>query len=157
MLTPKLRWLLAALIATLVLTAGALIFWQDWQRSHFSCQGEMDVFTADSRTFITLRYIFNGDKGVVILRGLNTPEKAEQQAINHNVWFSFTRKGDDFFLHSQNVTSNLTGSQVSSDLVPILPVFYLQSGESFYLRIARVDGDSRLFFTSNVPSMFCKS
>lgn len=157
MLARKQGWLLAALVVGLVWAGGGLMFWQDWQRSHFNCQGEMDVFMPDSRTDLSLRYIFNGDKGVIVLRGLVTLEKGEQQAISHNVWFSFTRKGDNFFLHSQNVTSNIKGTPVPLSLGSILPVFYLQPDEPFYLRIVRVDGDSRLFYTSRAPSLLCKS
>lgn len=157
MLKPKQGWLLAGLVMGLVLTAGALMFWLDWQRSHFNCQGEMSVFTPDSSMDITLRYIFYGDKGVIILSGLARTEKGEPQTISHNVWFSFTRKGDNFFLHSQNVNSNIKGSPVPLGLASMLPAFYLQPDEPFYLRIVRVDADSRLFYTSRVPSMFCKS
>jgi len=157
MLARKQGWFFAGLVTIVILAGGALKFWQSWQRSHFNCQGEIEVFTSDSRADITLRYIFSGDKGAVILRGVVTPEKGEPLAINHNVWFSFTRKGNDFFLHSDDITSNISGDAVPARLVPILPVFYQQTGEPFYLRIVRIDGNNRLFFTSHVPSMLCKS
>ena len=157
MLTAKQGGLLAGLVSVLVLAGGALRFWQDWQRSHFNCQGRMEVFTPESRADINLRYIFNGDKGVIILRGIVTPDKGQPQAINRNIWFSFTRKGNDFFLRSQSVTSNLQGSAIPAGEAPLLPMFYQQGGEPYYLRIVRMDGDSRLLFTSRVPSMLCQA
>jgi len=157
MLAPKHGWLLVGLVTLAALACGALQFWQSWQRSHFNCQGEMEVFTADSHANITLRYIFSGDKGAIILRGVVNPENGEQQAINHNVWFSFTHKGDDYFLRSENITSNVGAKTSTKELVPVLPVFYQQSGEPFYLKIVRADGNNRLFFTSRVPSLLCKS
>ena len=153
MLARKEGWLLVGLVMSLVLAGGALMFWQDWQRSHFNCQGRMEVFMPESRADINLRYIFNGDKGVIILRGIVTPDKGESQAINRNVWFSFTRKGNDFFLRSQSVTSNLQGNAISAEDAPLLPMFNQQGGEPYYLGIVRMDGDSRLLFTNRVPSM----
>lgn len=153
MLTVKQGGLLIGFVAMLVLTAGALKLWQTWQRSHFSCEGEMRVFTQSGNADITMRYMFSGDKGMIVLRGIVTPQQGKQQAINHNVWFSFTRKGDDFFLNSQNVTSNVAGASVPT----ILPVFYQRVGEPFYLRITRIDSNNRLLSTSRVPSLMCRS
>lgn len=157
MLARKRGWFLTGLIALIALALGSLKFWQSWQRSHFNCQGEMEVVTPDSHATITLRYIFSGDKGAIILRGVVNPENGEQQAINHNVWFSFTHKGGDFFLRSENITSNVGAGIFTEGLSPVLPLFYQQAGEPFYLRIVRVDDSNRLFYTSRVPSMLCKS
>lgn len=153
----KQRWLLAGLMTALVLTGGALKLWQRWQHSHFDCRGDIEVFAPDSRANITLRYIFDGDKGVTLLRGVMTPENGEPVEINHRVWFTFTRNGNDFFLHSQNITSNESGDVVPAGLAPILPTFYLQPGEPFYLDIMRIDANNRLLFTSRVPSVLCKA
>lgn len=157
MLARKQRWLLAGLVTTLALTGGALKLWQRWQHSHFDCRGDIEVFAPDSRANITLRYIFDGDKGVALLTGMMTRGNAEPVEINHRVWFTFTHNGNDFFLNSENITSNEGGDIVPSGLAPILPTFYLQAGEPFYLDIIRIDGNNRLFSTSRVPSLLCKS
>ncbi len=59
------------------------------------------MFTQNSRADLTVRHIFDGNKGVAVLRGVLTPDKGEPLGINHNVWFSFTQQGDEFFLYSQ--------------------------------------------------------
>jgi len=155
MLTHKQGWLLLGAVVVMILAGGGLKFWQTWQRSHFECQGEILVSTEDSNADIALRYVFDGNKGVVVLRGVVTPRNGPPLAIDHNVWFSFTRDGNDFFLHSQRVSSNLKGSSVPAGLM--MPAFYLQTGEPFYLRVMRMDSNSRLLYTSRLPSLVCQS
>lgn len=153
----KQKWLLGGLVASLILAGTMLSLWQKRQRSVFECRAEMQVFTLNSRADITLRYILDGTRGVVMLRGVAMLENGRPTAINHDVWFSFTQNGDDFFLRSEQVTSNLTGAAAPTGLSPVLPTFYLKAGEPFYLDILRLDGSNRLIFTNRVPSMLCKS
>lgn len=148
---------LAALLVLLVLVGGTIKGWQKWQRSHFDCSGEVRVFYPEINADALLQYVFDGNKGVVVLRGAINPQKGKPVPINHNVWFSFSRKGDDFFLRSESVSSSVSGEDISPLLRQVMPTFYLQSGVSFYLNIARIDGSNRLLFTSRSPSILCKS
>lgn len=154
MLTRKQGWLLSGIVVLMILVGSGLKFWQVWQRSHFDCQGEILIAAEDSSADIAVRYIFDGNKGVAVLRGVVTPLNGRPLTIGHDVWFSFTRDGDDYFLHSQKVSANLKGASVPAGLM--MPVFYLQPGEPFYLRIVRMDSNSRLLYTSRLPTLVCQ-
>lgn len=153
----KARTIAALLIGMVLLVAGIVKGGLFWQRSHFSCSGDMQVLWAGNNADISIQYVFDGDKGVAVLRGGIRPEQGEPVAINHNVWFSFSRNGDDFFLRSESVTFNSGGEAIPRLLSEALPEFYLHPNVSFYLNILRIDGSNRQFFTSRSPSVLCKS
>ncbi|MBV8874283.1 MAG: hypothetical protein JO014_16360 [Metakosakonia sp.] len=106
---------------------------------------------------ISVRYIFNGDKGVAILRGEITPVQGKAIAVNHNVWFSFTRNAQDYFLQSERISVSTGDTTIYPELIQTLPDFYLHTGVPFYLNITRTDGNHWLFFTSRSPSIYCKA
>ncbi|WP_354690289.1 hypothetical protein [Phytobacter sp. RSE-02] len=130
---------------------------QIWQRSHFDCTGDLSVEYPSLSGNISVRYIFNGDKGVAILRGEITPVQGRAIAVNHNVWFSFTRNAQDYFLQSERISVSTGDTTIYPELIQTLPDFYLHTGVPFYLNIIRTDGNHWLFFTSRSPSIYCKA
>lgn len=149
-------FLLLSFIA-IVSTVLAIKSLQVWQRSHFDCMGDLSVEYPSLSGNISMRYIFNGDKGVAILRGEITPAQGKPVAVNHNVWFSFTRNQQDYFLQSERISVSTGDETVYPELIRTLPDFYLRTGVPFYLNITRSDGNHWLFFTSRSPSIYCKS
>lgn len=146
----------SAFFSLAIVAAGAVYGWQSWQRSHFHCTGETIIERPPMKANIAIKYIFNGDNGVAVLRGEIQPDNAPAIAVNHNVFFDFTRKGNDYFLTSKNVTSSTGDETDSAALEATLPQFYLQPGITFYLNISKVSRGGWLFYTSRTPSLFCK-
>ncbi|WP_313081245.1 hypothetical protein [Atlantibacter sp.] len=147
---------LLALFSLASVTAGAVYGWQYWQRSHFNCVGETLIERPPMKANMVVKYIFNGDNGVAVLRGEIQPENAEPIAVNHNVFFTFTRKGNDYFLISKEVFSSTGGITDTPLLLATLPQFYLRPNVTFYLNINKVSQDGWMFYTSRTPSLYCR-
>lgn len=147
---------LSSLIFLAIVTAGSVYGWQYWQREHFNCLGETLIERPPMKASMAVKYIFNGDTGVAVLRGEIQPENAPAIAVNHNVFFNFTRKGNDYFLISKEVTSSTGSSTDGAVLEATLPQFYLHPGVTFYLNITKVSHDGWMFFTSRTPSLYCR-
>ena len=148
---------LLALVLAVALTFLAVKSLQEWQRGHFDCMGELSVQYPSVEGNIAIRYIFNGINGVAILRGEISQKGQATVPVNHNVWFSFTRKGQDYFLQSERVSASTGEPTTNALLSRTLPDFYLRDGVPFYLNISRTDGNHWLFFTSRSPSIYCKA
>ncbi len=145
------------LVVAVMLSFIAIKSIQIWQRGHFDCMGDLSVEYPSIEGNISIRYIFNGTNGVAILRGEITQKGVGSVPVNHNVWFSFNRKGQDYFLQSERVSVS-TGETAMNPLLPrTLPDFYLREGVPFYLNISRTDGNHWLLFTSRSPSIYCKA
>ena len=84
----EINWLIIVFIG--ILTGVAIKSWQYWQRNHFQCSGELRLFNAGYQGDISLRYVFDSSRGLVIVRGEITPPQGESFTINQNIWFSFT-------------------------------------------------------------------
>ncbi len=151
----NIKWSVFIIVAVAI-TIVATLMLQNWQRSHFDCSGEMMMEYPDIQGDISVRYVFNGTRGVAILRGQITDKNAETLAVNQNVWFSFTRKDDDYFLESDNVASSGGGTTIHPLLARTLPDFYLKSNEPFYFSIIRLNSSTWQFYTSRSPSVFCR-
>ena len=151
----NIKWSIFIVIAV-VITITATLLLQNWQRSHFDCSGELLMEYPDIRGDISVRYVFNGARGVAILRGQITDNNGETLAVNQNVWFTFTRKDDDYFLESENVASSAGGSTIHPLLARTLPDFYLKPKEPFYFSILRLNSSTSQFYTSRSPSVFCR-
>ncbi|MEG1421845.1 MAG: hypothetical protein RSA95_03125 [Citrobacter sp.] len=151
----NIKWGLCLIVAVAV-TVTATLMLQNWQRSHFDCSGELLMEYPDIRGDVSVRYVFNGSRGVAILRGQIIDNNGETLAVNQNVWFSFTRKDDDYFLLSENVASSSGGLKVHLLLTRTLPDFYLKAKEPFYFSILRLNNSTWQFFTSRSPSVFCR-
>jgi len=151
----NIKWVIFIIIAVILTIVGMLMF-ENWQRSHFNCSGEMVMEYPDIRGDISVRYVFNGSRGVAILRGQITDSHAETMPINQNVWFTFTRKDDDYFLESENVASSEGGATINPLLLRTLPDFYLKAKEPFYFSILRLNSSTWQFYTSRSPSVFCR-
>lgn len=147
---------IAAIGIAVGLTIAATIMLQNWQRSHFDCAGEFIMEYPDIRGDISVRFVFNGKRGVAILRGQITDNKGENLVVNQNVWFTFTRKANDYFFESENVASSAGGTTLHPLLVRTLPDFYLKAKEPFYFSILRLNSSTWQFYTSRSPSVFCR-
>lgn len=151
----NIKGIIAILIAVGLTVALTLVF-QNWQRSHFDCSGELLMEYPDVHGDINVRYVFSGARGVAILRGQITDKTGETYAVNQNVWFTFTRKENDYFLESENVASSAGGTEIHPLLARTLPNFYLKSKEPFYFSIIRLNSSTWQFYTSRSPSVFCR-
>ena len=149
-------FLLVSIVA-LFLTFLTVCSIQTWQRGHFVCMGDLAVEFPSVEGNISIRYIFNGTNGVAILRGEITQQGVGSIPVNHNVWISFNRKGQDYFLQSERVSASTGEPTTNALLSRTLPDFYLREGVPFYLNISRTDGNHWLFFTSRSPSIYCKA
>lgn len=107
----NIKWCVGIILAV-ALTIAVTMTLQNWQRSHFDCSGELVMEYPDIRGDISVRYVFNGSNGVAILRGKITDNNGEKLAVNQNVWFTFTRKDDDYFMESGNVASSSGGTNI---------------------------------------------
>lgn len=152
----KLLWLLFVLL--LISASVAMVkSYLYWKSTHFSCSGELTLHRKESITNITIQYVFNGDSGMVMLRGEITPTHGPVERVSQNVFFDTQRKGDDHFLVSKSVVDS-TGDPTDVALLKrTLPLFYLQSDVKFYLNIKQVSRSSWLFSTSRTPSLLCSS
>lgn len=150
----KTLWLFfgAFLIIASVLAVKSFL---DWQSTNFSCDGDLIIHQQDTVANITIKYIFNGNKGVALVRGEIIPRGLPVQMINQNVFFDAERKRNDYFLVSSSVLDNTGGTSEASVLKAVIPQFYLQPEVKFYLNIERLSGNSWLFSTSRTPSLFC--
>lgn len=151
----NIKWIVAISLAVGLLVV-AIIILQNWQRSHFDCTGELIMEYPDIRGDVSVRYVFNGARGVAILRGQIKDNKGENLIVNQNVWFNFTRKDDDYFLESVNVASSAGGTTIHPLLARTLPDFYLKAKEPFYFSILRLNSSTWQFYTSLSPSVFCR-
>jgi hypothetical protein len=151
----NIKWLGLTVIAVII-TVIAVNVIQAWQSTHFDCSGDMLAHYSDGKGDVTIRYIFSGDRGVAILRGEVVPDTGARVPVNQNVWFSFTRKGSDYFLRSENVSASTGTDKINPVLLKALPEFYLLANEPFYLSISRLDSRSWQFYTSRAPSVFCQ-
>jgi hypothetical protein len=76
--------------------------WQYWQRNHFQCSGEMRQLTQATRAiFPYATYLIAAAAGDG--PGEITPPGRKLFTINQNIWFSFTRDGQHYFLRSETV------------------------------------------------------
>ena len=83
----EINWLITIVFIG-ILTGVAIKSWQYWQRNHFQCSGELRLFSAGYQGDISLRYVFDSSRGLVIVRGEITPPQGESFTINQNIWFS---------------------------------------------------------------------
>ena len=151
----NIKWI-AGIAMACGITVAATIALQNWQRSHFTCTGDLMMEYPDVSGDISVRYVFNGDNGVAILRGEITDTAGANLAVNQNVWFKFSRKGNDYFLESDNVASSSGETIVHPLLSRTLPNFYLKGNEPFYFSIIRLNSSTWQFYTSRSPSVFCR-
>lgn len=151
----NLKWSLCIILA-MVMTIVATLILQNWQRSNFDCSGELMMEYPDIRGDMSVRYVFNGARGVAILRGKITDNNGEILAVNQNVWFNFIRREDDYFLESENVASGTGSTTIHPLLERTLPDFYLKPKEPFYFSILRLNNSTWHFYTSRSPSVFCR-
>lgn len=93
----EIKWLIAIVFIG-VLSGMTIKSWQYWQRNHFQCSGEMRLLNSGYQGDISLRFVFDSTRGLVIVRGEITPPQGESFTINQNIWFSFTRDGQHYFL-----------------------------------------------------------
>lgn len=126
----NIKWCVGIILAV-ALTIAVTMTLQNWQRSHFDCSGELVMEYPDIRGDISVRYVFNGSNGVAILRGKITDNNGEKLAVNQNVWFTFTRKDDDYFMESGNVASSSGGTNIHPLLARTLPDFFLNPKNHF--------------------------
>lgn len=152
----EIKWIIAIVFIG-VLTAAAIKSWQYWQRNHFQCSGEMRLLNSGFQGDLSLSYIFDGNRGLVIVRGEITPPRGEPFTINQNVWFSFTRDGQNYFLRSETVSASIGETEQEGYVKSILPKFFLQPQVPFYLNIQRLNEHTRLLYTSRAPSLFCEA
>ncbi|SNY63912.1 hypothetical protein [Enterobacter sp. CC120223-11] len=151
----NIKWIVAIGIA-IGLTIAVTVTVQYWQRSHFDCTGELLMEYPDIRGDISVRYVFNGSRGVAILRGQITDNKGATLVVNQNAWFTFTRKANDYFLLSDNVASSGGETTIDPLLTRTLPDFYLKPNLPFYFSIIRLNSSTWQFYTSRSPSVFCR-
>ncbi|TLV21595.1 hypothetical protein FE839_06065 [Klebsiella indica] len=154
----SIKWLMAIIFISL-LTALVIKSWQYWQQNHFQCSGEMRLFNTDFQGDVSVRYIFDSNRGLVIVRGEITPLEGRPFTINQSVWFSFTRDGEHYFMRSENISAG-TGKaeeEVQGQIKRILPPFFLKPQVPFYLNIQRINERTRLFYTSRAPVLFCET
>ncbi|MGU3523442.1 hypothetical protein ACLBW2_10095 [Enterobacteriaceae bacterium C23F] len=151
----NIKWIVAFGVA-IGLTIAVTVMVQYWQRSHFDCTGELLMEYPDIRGDISVRYVFNGSRGVAILRGQIKDNKGETLVVNQNAWFTFTRKANDYFLLSDNVASSGGDTTIDPLLTRTLPDFYLKPNLPFYFSIIRLNSSTWQFYTSRSPSVFCQ-
>ncbi|MGU3415498.1 hypothetical protein ACLBW0_16760 [Enterobacteriaceae bacterium C34A] len=151
----NIKWIVAIGVA-IGLTIAVTVMVQYWQRSHFDCTGELLMEYPDIRGDISVRYVFNGSRGVAILRGQIKDNKGETLVVNQNAWFTFTRKANDYFLLSDNVASSGGDTTIDPLLTRTLPDFYLKPNLPFYFSIIRLNSSTWQFYTSRSPSVFCQ-
>lgn len=152
----KIKWLLTIVVIS-VLTAAAIKYWQYWQRNHFQCRGELQLFNAGYQGNISLSYIFESGRGLAIVRGEITPPQGDSFTINQNIWFSFTRDGRHYFMRSETVSASIGETEQEEHIKRILPMFFLQPQMPFYLNIQRLNARTRLLYTSRAPSLLCEA
>lgn len=150
----EIKWLITIVFFG-VLSGITIKCWQFWQRNHFQCNGEMQLFNAGYEGDISLRYIFDSNRGLAIVRGEITPPQGDSFTINQNIWFSFTRDGQHYFLQSETVSANIGDIQQEEHVKKVLPKFFLQPQVPFYLNIQRLNQRTRLLYTSRAPSLLC--
>ena len=123
-----------------------------------SYQGLVRTFlSAGYQGDISLRYVFDSSRGLVIVRGEITPPQGESFTINQNIWFSFTRDGRHYFLRSETVSASIGETEQEEHIKRILPSFFLQPQVPFYLNIQRLNERTRLLYTSRAPSLLCEA
>lgn len=120
----EIKWLIAIVFIG-VLSGMTIKSWQYWQRNHFQCSGEMRLLNSGYQGDISLRFVFDSTRGLVIVRGEITPPQGESFTINQNIWFSFTA----------------TASTTSCDRKPSLP--------------ASAKPSRRSILTTSCPSFSC--
>lgn len=152
----EIKWLIAIVFIG-VLSGITIKSWQYWQRNHFQCSGEMRLFNSGYEGDISLRYIFDNTRGLVIVRGEITPPHGDAFSINQNIWFSFTRDGQHYFLRSETVSASIGETEQEEQIKSILPKFFLQPQVPFYLNIQRLNEGTRLLYTSRAPSLLCET
>ncbi|MDG1644386.1 hypothetical protein DA718_09425 [Klebsiella huaxiensis] len=152
----EIKWLIV-IIFICVLTALAIKSWQYWQRDHFQCSGELSLFNSGFQGDISVRYIFDDERGLAIVRGEITPPQGKPFTINQNIWFSFTRDGQHYFLRSETVSASIGKLEEEEQIKSILPTFFIQPQVPFYLNIQRLNERTRLLYTSRAPSLLCES
>ena len=152
----EIKWLIA--IVFIGILSGIMIkSWQYWQRNHFQCSGEMQLLNAGYQGDISLSYVFDSNRGLAIIRGEITPPQGETFTINQNIWFSFTRDGQHYFLRSETVSASIGETEQEEHIKRILPAFFLQPQVPFYLNIQRLNERTRLLYTSRAPSLLCET
>lgn len=152
----EINWLITIVFIG-ILTGVAIKSWQYWQRNHFQCSEELRLFNAGYQGDISLRYVFDSSRGLVIVRGEITPPQGESFTINQNIWFSFTRDGQHYFLRSETVSASIGETEQEEHIKRILPSFFLQPQVPFYLNIQRLNERTRLLYTSRAPSLLCEA
>lgn len=152
----EIKWLIAIIFSGLLIGV-TIKSWQYWQKNHFQCSGELHLFNAGFHGDISVRYIFDSDRGLAIVRGEITPPQGEPFTINQNIWFSFTRDGQHYFLRSETVSASIGKLEEEEQIKRILPTFFLQPQVPFYLNIQRLNERTRLLYTSRAPSLFCEA
>ncbi|HIH9434435.1 TPA: hypothetical protein ACYU6Z_001412 [Klebsiella quasipneumoniae subsp. quasipneumoniae] len=152
----EIKWLIAIVFIG-VLSGMTIKSWQYWQRNHFQCSGEMRLLNSGYQDDISLRFVFDSTRGLVIVRGEITPPQGESFTINQNIWFSFTRDGQHYFLRSETVSVSIGETEQEKHINNILPKFFLQPQVPFYLNIQRLNQRTRLLYTSRAPSLLCET
>lgn len=152
----EIKWLIAIVFVG-ILTATVIKSWQSWQRNHFQCGGELRLFNAGYVGDISLRYIFDSSHGLAIVRGEITSPQGDSFTVNQNIWFSFTRDGQHYFMRSESVSASIGETEQEEQIKHILPMFFLQPQVPFYLHIQRLNARTRLLYTSRAPSLLCEA
>ena len=100
---------------------------------------------------------FHSSRGLAMVRGEITPPQGAAFTINQNIWFSFTRDGQHYFLRSETVSASIGETEQEEHVKRILPAFFLQPQVPFYLNIQRLNERTRLLYTSRAPSLLCET
>lgn len=120
----EIKWLIAIVFIG-VLSGMTIKSWQYWQRNHFQCSGEMRLLNSGYQGDISLRFVFDSTRGLVIVR-----ERLRRRRVNR---LPSTR--------TSGLALPATASTTSCDRKPSLP--------------ASAKPSRRSILTTSCPSFSC--
>lgn len=142
---------LSALLAAGVFLSG-LSYWKQYQKTHFMCEGEINI-SHDNITFNSLLHFkFNNGKGYFNSLGRLTRDGKVTEGLSKALTFDYTTyRGYIIMLSGENKTSYTK----ENPLAHIVPDFFLYSERGFQIKMIRQNASSYLFLQEETPLFYC--
>lgn len=124
---------------------------------HISCLAVQSTKHGDFLMQGKYDFLFQDGKGRVRING-STAVNAKEKIVSRQIFFTYTRHGDDFVLKSQQVQLMNNGDTTiaNSDFNSHFPAFFSQEDKQLAMAIRQDQARSFVMYFADVPVFYCQ-
>ncbi|MFD1800913.1 hypothetical protein ACFSFZ_01670 [Mixta tenebrionis] len=152
------KYKICALIALLIAAYSIFYVFSSYRNErYFSCLAQHHVHNNNVRSNMLMRFIFNGDTGMVSLDGEFINEQGHHKIISRKIIFDFTIDKKNYLLNSRMIIPSVF-DEIDEHTIPrLLDNFYTQERRPAVYQIHYNGKGGYIFMNDNAPYLLCAS